>query len=46
MVTDMDEGPLPAFVVSAKLTGTTQFFQLMDYASKYGSIEEVECPVS
>lgn len=46
MVTDSDEEPISAFAMAAKFAGTTQFHQLMDYASKNGTIEEVECPVS
>lgn len=40
------EDPVEAFVESAKQHKTTQFFQLQDYASKWGKLEEVECPVS
>jgi len=46
MLNAQGEDPIVAFGLSAKEFGTTQFEQLVDYASKHGRLEEAECPVS
>lgn len=43
-VTDRDEEPIAAFVMSAEFAGTSQFDQLQYYASKWGRLEEVPAP--
>ena len=44
MVLNDGSNPLPAFPLSSAEHGTTQFFELKDYASKYGRLEEAEAP--
>lgn len=40
------QGRIPAFIASSHYKGTTPYEELLDYAGKYGSIKEVECPES